>query len=242
MRKLLIPILAFAIPVLAFGAYNFTGGASTMRMGFIPKSTQANLAVASYSIRLLRRSAGGLDYGIAFAFGKNSDPNQNRVWMENDNGDAGLGLAFKAQFTSNGAGWAVPYPTNNVWTNYTITYDGNSTSNDPIIYKDGVSQTINEFSSPAGTFPTDSDRLNVGNYVLGDQAWDGGLAEMAVWNRILTPLEAYILGKGFSPRFLPFGLVFYAPMVRNTGDIVGGVIGNASATSPFAHPRIFNSR
>lgn len=67
---------------------------------------------------------------------------------------------------------------------------------------------------------------------------DGRVAELAFWNRILTDDEILILSKGFSPLFIKKGLIFYAPLVRNTGDVKNGATGTATGAVPIDHPRI----
>jgi len=70
---------------------------------------------------------------------------------------------------------------------------------------------------------------------------NGKLAEVAFWNRILTDAEKVILSKGFSPLFIPNGLIFYAPLIGRGSaepDIKGGKSGTLAGTANFAHPRI----
>ena len=43
--------------------------------------------------------------------------------------------------------------------------------------------------------------------------FDSPLAEMALWNRVLTNEELSLLGQGFSPLMFPEGLQRYAPLV-----------------------------
>jgi len=50
-------------------------------------------------------------------------------------------------------------------------------------------------------------------YPLLDKARDGRLAEVGIWNRVLTDSEIVSLSKGFSPLFYPNGLIFYAPLI-----------------------------
>lgn len=66
---------------------------------------------------------------------------------------------------------------------------------------------------------------------------DGRLAEIGVWNRILTDAEIDQLADGFSPLFIPRGLVFYLPLVRNVQDIKGTALTD-NGTTVATHPRI----
>lgn len=60
----------------------------------------------------------------------------------------------------------------------TIRYNSDSTANDPVILIDGVSQTVTETSTPAGTYQTDSGgELQILN-TNGIRNFDGALGEM----------------------------------------------------------------
>ena len=63
---------------------------------------------------------------------------------------------------------------------------------------------------------------------------DGAIAEVGIWNAILTPAEMAILNKGYSPLFVrPANLVHYLPLIRNNNDIVGGM-----ALTPINNPTV----
>ena len=80
-------------------------------------------------------------------------------------------------------------------------------------------------------------------------AWDGALAEVAVWQMNLDPAEISILAAGYSPLFVrPNFLKFYAPLnSAKTGDeidVVGGLTltDNGTVTASVPHPRIIYPR
>lgn len=143
--------------------------------------------------------------------------------------------------TSNGR-WSIDVPDTN-WHNYVITYDAGSTSNDPIWYKDGSSQTVTDRVTPSGTRTTTSrDKITLGAnsdfYGPNGEYWLGKSGEFAIWDRVLTASEASIIGDGFSPLFIPNGLKFYAPLIRNTQDLIGGGVGAVTNAVVFNHPRV----
>lgn len=75
----------------------------------------------------------------------------------------------------------------NAWHHVVVTYDRGSTTNNPIIYIDGVSVNVNTLSTPAGAKVT-----NVGsNFKIGDGArnWQGGIHDMHLYNVTLTQAE-----------------------------------------------------
>lgn len=134
--------------------------------------------------------------------------------------------------------WDITRPSQDAWHHLLVTYDQGSTSNDPVIYLDGSSVTVTEASAPLTTLTTNTDAYVIGNRATDDlRYWEGYLAEFAIWNRILTAAEAAILGRAYSPLFIPNGLVSYCPLIRDMVDIKNGTITD-DATSEIAHPRI----
>lgn len=69
-----------------------------------------------------------------------------------------------------------------------VTYDNSSTSNDPIIYVNGASQTISESSAPLT-----SGAIATANYInlstTGTNSFDGTLRSVCIYNRILSASE-----------------------------------------------------
>ncbi len=151
--------------------------------------SQKGLTQVSFNFLLYRASGGGIGYGMVF---RNEGSGGAKFLVNNDNGDGGLGLAFQAKFSTTSGFWTVPYPTNNIWNMYTITYDGSSTSNNPIIYKNGVSIAVSTNTAPVGTLVTVNTDTNM--YSGGDPTnvagWDGRIGNLRMWNRILSLQEA----------------------------------------------------
>lgn len=69
--------------------------------------------------------------------------------------------------------------------------------------------------------------------------FNGGIAECAIWTRILSAAERASLQANFSPLFIPNGLVFYAPLWREVYDLVGGLaLSGGSTGGQTDHPPI----
>lgn len=68
----------------------------------------------------------------------------------------------------------------------------------------------------------------------------GSVAELSLWNTVLTSSEIESLAKGFRPsRIRPSGLSFYTPFIRETHELRNGVsITNANGSFVRTHPRI----
>ena len=73
------------------------------------------------------------------------------------------------------------------WYHIVLTYDASSASNNPKLYINGVNTSLTE----GGTTPTGAWIGVDGNSVIGGNSypWDGKLADVAVWNSILTDGE-----------------------------------------------------
>lgn len=71
--------------------------------------------------------------------------------------------------------------------------------------------------------------------------WTGDLAEVGVWNVALTADEIASLGKGVTcDQVRPQSLVFYAPLVRNIGDIARNIaLSNVNTATVANHPRVY---
>src|SRR5689334_6561894 len=80
---------------------------------------------------------------------------------------------FQVDWTTNPE-WTIVPPSNNTWHHYLITYDAGSTTNDPIIYVDGVSVTVTRAIAPTGTFQVNTDPYYIGNSIVaGGRGWNG---------------------------------------------------------------------
>ena len=88
------------------------------------------------------------------------------------------------------------------------------------------------------------DRLQIACVTLSgavQNAFDGRLAETAIWTENLNDDEVASLTKGFKPtRIRPQSLVFYAPLVRNLQDTRGGLaLTNNNSATVADHPRVY---
>ena len=69
----------------------------------------------------------------------------------------------------------------------------------------------------------------------------GGLAECAIWNRVLTADEMRALGKGFAPAFFPRGRVFYCPITGRYStepNWAGTTHGTVTEATYLTHPQV----
>ena len=69
---------------------------------------------------------------------------------------------------------------------------------------------------------------------------NGDIADVGIWNAVLTADEIASLAKGFPCRMIkPENLAFYAPLVRNIIDYMEGLsLTNTNTATPSEHARI----
>lgn len=133
-------------------------------------------------------------------------------------------------------------PPTGQWVAIGMTYDGSSTSNDPIIYVDGVDQgALTEATTPVGTLDTSGFSLRIGNEPSSGWDMDGAIMHAAIYERILTPGEMGMLAKGLNPaRLRP---KFYAQLVGRHSpelDWFTGATGTLTGTTfRDGEPRVF---
>lgn len=98
-------------------------------------------------------------------------------------------------------------------------------------------------SSGSNALANNADPLTIGihsNLLGSGQAMDGKIAEVSIWNRVLSDEEIGNLHSGYSPKFIPNGRIFYDPLINETND-VHGLVGTPTNTPVVsAHPRIIN--
>ncbi|MEM6810912.1 MAG: LamG domain-containing protein [Pseudomonadota bacterium] len=81
------------------------------------------------------------------------------------------------------------------WYHIALAYDHSNVSNDALIYVNGVSQSISEFSGPPSSTGTvnDATTLVLGNRPAADQALNGIMDDFRIYDRVLTPSEVNAL-------------------------------------------------
>lgn len=217
-------------------ARDFDGTSS--HISFTKSAAATDLSTVSYSYWVLPPS-GITGFREVFWNGE-SYPNTYHSFVQHDNDNANYG--FGANWTTAEAKWKVPRGTMGVWQHHLITYDFGSSANNPVWYINGVSQTVSTIVAPTGSadFAKDAGTLNLGSYFDGSaEFWLGGVAEFAMYNKILVQADATNLAAGYAPSFYPDGLVFYAMLTgANTPeyDAVGKTFGTVTSSARIAHP------
>ena len=144
----------------------------------ITSALTAHNATRTYEIWAYRTGAGGSSLGRMF------DKNVAGTQTELLYFDSGSDYNFSRNWTTQGQ-WSIETPSASVWHHIVVTYDSSLATNDPIIYLDGVTQTLVLNTNPTGTILTNADGYIVGNRA-NDNArnWAGSLDEFRISDSI----------------------------------------------------------
>jgi hypothetical protein len=102
---------------------------------------------------------------------------------------AAVRIEFQPGWSTSGGTFSIPLPTFGVYHDLTITYDYTSTSSVPRMFLDNVEQTVTTVVSPSGSKNTEGNYMKIGNRVANDRTFNGDIALLRRWTRILTPNE-----------------------------------------------------
>jgi hypothetical protein len=213
-------------------ARSFAGGASSDRIDFGSTTlpTQRTLAFWFYLNAIDATSRRFLDTDDGSAATELINIDNTNLLRYSFNTDATTGI------------WQITNPSTGALHHFAATMDTSSVANDPLIYIDGVAQTVTELTAPTGNFRTSAGYI-IGNRVTGgsNRAFDGRFSEWARWSRILSADEIAGLAKGLSPLFYRRSLTFHAPFIGNDSperDYVGAGSGTVTGATKTDHPRI----
>lgn len=206
----------------------FAGGAATdkIQTALVTQSNQR-----TYSIWTYRTGAGGGSLGRIIHKGTSGST------MNFNNGEATSTYDYSQSFSGGSGTWTIPRPGANGWHHLVIVHDSGSAANDPLIYLNAVSQTVTETAAPSGTRTDTAEPYNVGNRGNDNtRAWQGYLAEFAVWDRLLSAGEVLALFNGNRAIQSPVSLVSYIPLVgARVVDFISGtptLTGTTEAPDP----------
>lgn len=146
-----------------------------------------DLAQVTYMAWVNLEGYGGGGFGRIF-------DKTNKMLLVHNTAPANLASFGILQNFSGGTGWWCT-PTNSIltgtWYHVAATYDDSSTTNNAVLYINGVSQTVTEVSTPSGTRSSDAAAVQLlGNWVTdATRAFDGIMQDLRVYNRLLSANE-----------------------------------------------------
>ncbi|MBW2978457.1 protein kinase [Candidatus Woesearchaeota archaeon] len=100
-------------------------------------------------------------------------------------------IQFDAFYSTKQGSWASPLNSigDGKWYHIVVVYDGSSPKNKPLIYINGVSQTIQERRTPSGTKNSNVGIGYIGNRLTQDRSFDGLIDEVVIFDRALRAEE-----------------------------------------------------
>jgi hypothetical protein len=114
------------------------------------------------------------------------------------------------------------------WSHFLVTNPGTLSATDTMIYINGQRLARGTDDDGSGTESTANATWSLGGRTLDDlRNFDGQLAEVAVWRRVLSMKDVRELASGYSPLFFP-ELRYYAPCSGYTPEI--SLVGAAATT------------
>jgi hypothetical protein len=199
---------------LSMLAVEFNGAGTTgmVDYGYLPRVYSDNTPEQVTFTAWLRTDDGGSIVGFV------SNAGGIRFALARPGGVPSL-IAYTNIFRDYPGEWWTSGLTLNTGTLYHVamTYDYSSLANDPIIYVNGVAQTITEVKTPLGTkYPRDNSPLQIGNRKTATEnlnfPFDGKLYDVRVYQRILSASELVTLYNAGTPdkSLLTDGLAFQA--------------------------------
>ena len=127
------------------------------------------------------------------------------------------------------------------WTHVAATWDGAGPAISAHgLWIGGVLSGLVQTATATGSKLDDSGiDLWIGNRSAGSRVIDGQIAEVGIWNALLTPAEITALSKGFSPSHIrPTAMRFHAPLIRDFRPLQQNATIASSGVTVAPHPRI----
>jgi len=153
-------------------------------------------------------------------------------------GTAGeTGFEFNVEWSGGTAKWRNPDTTPDIdfnnWHHIVLTYNTDSTSNDPVLYIDNTLFVLTEVVVPSGTIDSSSGRsIQIGNNLATTRTSDGYMDDVRIYNRALSASEVSRLYKNTGPIVSKGpseeGLVGHWTFEDGTGTIAGDYSGNGN--------------
>jgi hypothetical protein len=180
------------------GGLDFDGGDDTINAGSDATIDDVFAGGATLSAWINPRGWGEGDFGRiadkADALGTNRNGWAFELYGAN------RALLFQYGFSGGIGNWYTPVDSISLdtWHHVVVVYDNSSDANDPLIYIDGVLQTLTELDTPSGSPSSDAAvDFTIGNYALANsRTFDGVLDDVRLYDRMLDATEIAALAAG----------------------------------------------
>lgn len=198
---------------------NFAAG--TNRVNITSVAAQNNLTQSSSAAWIFVRGAGGNNAGRFF-----HKANTAAGWHSCYVASSGT-INFSAAWSGANALWVGSNFKVGEWMFVVWTYDNTSTSNNPVLYVNGVSQNVTVNTAPSGTVTADDANMCIGNRSSDNgRGFDGYISKLMYFNKVLSQAEVTLLYQGQ----IPSGLIAYHKLDEGSGTTTIDQTGNANGS------------
>lgn len=163
-------------------ALSFSGASDQVSYSLPSTSPMESMAVMSYECMVNMTGLGGGSVGYVVMKGPGGGAPYFLI-----SASSVPGLQILAVWTTTNGSWTVPM-TENAWHHVVVTYVMNVSAT-PVVYIDGVQVTVTTAQAPAGSAPSDSASVWIGNNGSGTRNWAGYISHVRAWKRLLTQSE-----------------------------------------------------
>jgi hypothetical protein len=184
---------------------------SSKKLAFTAPNYVNNL-VRQTVIIIFKSPASYVDAETLYNKGQEGVAANGRYFMAGEY-SSGLGamVIVAAHSLQNGV-WTFPTPSASAVHTAIISYDSSSNSNVPLVWVDGVPQTVSTVLGPNGSMIADTTDLTIGNKYSGNNSWSGDIYLTRVLNIVFDLAKArkftqnpwqpyknsFVIAKGFS--------------------------------------------
>lgn len=121
----------------------------------------------------------------------------------------------------------------NSWQHVIVTYNDDSTSNNPTFYIDGATSSIDFETTPSGSASSDaSSTIFFGNSSGNNRTWDGQMAYVSLYDREISAVEA--IEEMFKPMSFNDSHNLGRPQWIGSGPDISGAGNSCTATATAA--------
>lgn len=123
--------------------------------------------------------------------------------------------------------------TTDTWEHWLVTHDGVMTTcaTTMHIYRSGTEASYDSNVNGSGEASYGATNYSIGGRNFDTtRDWGQGIAQMGIWNRVLTAGEIAALSAGYAPNHFPYLMKHYHPMIRPWTDLVTGQQGTPVGT------------
>jgi hypothetical protein len=161
------------------------GTASTWNAIIGTDAANGATAEMTFSAWINPVSLGGSSAGTVLSFGL------DQISLQKSLSGGAITMVFNAGYSSTAGAWRANVKIfAGVWTHVAVVYKHKHSSNDPVFYVNGEPVEVIEIATPSGSPSGISSKdCIIGNNYNNTRDFDGNLADVAVWNKLLNSEE-----------------------------------------------------